>query len=261
MFNDLFSIFCVFMCGGIFKGLFFLVSDLLVDIVEWDCLLLEVMGLGYLLQIDGIGGGNVLISKVVIIDCLSWVDVDVDYLFVQVWVEQQVVDILFNCGNMLVVVGLYVIECGLVQVQDLQIEVCIYNVNIGKLIIVMVEMLGGNVVYRGDMCIVGVLGLVVLVRFFFFDVVGVCIGKLLFSGYVQEIIDGVLVSLVDCVMLMMLVCVEDLGVCGDVLFVELNMDVVFMCWLEVLCIEVGVCMGIVDVGNKVIFKLVLLLVL
>ncbi|HHJ1607634.1 TPA: PrpF domain-containing protein, partial [Pseudomonas aeruginosa] len=61
------SIPCVLMRGGTSKGPFFLASDLPADIAERDRLLVEVMGSGHPLQIDGIGGGNALTSKVAII--------------------------------------------------------------------------------------------------------------------------------------------------------------------------------------------------
>ena len=60
MSNDLLSIPCVLMRGGTSKGPFFLASDLPADIAERDRLLVEVMGSGHPLQIDGIGGGNAL---------------------------------------------------------------------------------------------------------------------------------------------------------------------------------------------------------
>ncbi|MFH7428790.1 PrpF domain-containing protein, partial [Pseudomonas syringae group genomosp. 7] len=58
---------CVLMRGGTSKGPFFLASDLPADAAERDRLLLEVMGSGHPLQIDGIGGGNALTSKGAII--------------------------------------------------------------------------------------------------------------------------------------------------------------------------------------------------
>ena len=225
------------MRGGTSKGPFFLASDLPMDIAERDRLLLEVMGSGHPLQIDGIGGGNALTSKVAIIDRSSRPDADVDYLFAQVRVEQQVVDTSPNCGNMLAAVGPYAIERGLVQAQDPQTEVRIHNVNTGKLIIATVETPGGNVVYRGDTRIAGAPGSASPVRLAFLDAAGARTGKLLPSGHAQETIDGVPVSLVDCAMPMMLVRAEDLGVRGDAPPAELNADAVFMRRLEALRIE------------------------
>ncbi|GFF05921.1 hypothetical protein SM139_1068 [Stenotrophomonas maltophilia] len=237
MSNDLLSIPCVLMRGGTSKGPFFLASDLPVDIAERDRLLVEVMGSGHPLQIDGIGGGNALTSKVAIIDRSSRADADVDYLFAQVRVEQQVVDTSPNCGNMLAAVGPYAIERGLVQAQDPQTKVRIHNVNTGKLIIATVETPGGHVVYRGDTRIAGAPGSAAPVRLSFLDAAGARTGKLLPSGHARETIDGVPVSLVDCAMPMMLVRAEDLGVRGDASPAELNADAAFMRRLEALRIE------------------------
>ncbi|WP_241427732.1 PrpF domain-containing protein [Fertoeibacter niger] len=46
------------MRGGTSEGPFFLHSDLPADPAERDALLIEIMGSGHPLQIDGIGGGN-----------------------------------------------------------------------------------------------------------------------------------------------------------------------------------------------------------
>ena len=85
--DDLIRIPCVMMRGGTSKGPFFLSRDLPVDPVERDRLLLEIMGSGHPLQIDGIGGGNPLSSKVAIVGPSSHPEADVDYLFAQVKVR------------------------------------------------------------------------------------------------------------------------------------------------------------------------------
>ena len=58
---------CVLMRGGSSKGLFFLAESLPDDTVARDRLLLAAMGSPDLRQIDGMGGGNDLSSKVVIV--------------------------------------------------------------------------------------------------------------------------------------------------------------------------------------------------
>lgn len=65
-------------------------------------------------------------------------DVDVDYLFLQVFVDQVFVLDVQGCGNILVVVGLVVIECGLVFVINGEIDVCIYMLNIGEIVLVKI---------------------------------------------------------------------------------------------------------------------------
>src|SRR5688572_15025375 len=106
---------CVLMRGGTSKGPVFLAWDLPVAIEDRDELLLNVMGSGHELEIDGIGGGSPQTSKVAIVSPSLHPEADVDYLFVQVMVSQRRVDTAPNCGNMLCAVGPFAIEQGLVK--------------------------------------------------------------------------------------------------------------------------------------------------
>lgn len=258
MSNDLSSIPCVLMRGGTSKGPFFWASDLPADIGARDRLLLEVMGSGHPLQIDGIGGGNPLTSKVAIIDRASRADADVDYLFAQVRVEQNVVDTSPNCGNMLAAVGPYAIERGLVPARHPRTEVRIHNVNTGKVIVATVETPNGAVVYRGDTHIAGAPGTAAPVRLSFLDAAGARTGTLLPSGNAQDQIDGIAVSLVDCAIPMMLVRADDLGVAGNARPADLNANVALLARLEQMRVQAGALMGIADAGSMVIPKPVLI---
>jgi len=108
--NDLMPIKCVMMRGGTSRGAFFLGSDLPANPQARDKLLLSIMGSGHPLQIDGIGGGNPVTSKVAIISPASIADADVDYLFAQIRNDKAIVDLSANCGNMLAAVGPFAIE-------------------------------------------------------------------------------------------------------------------------------------------------------
>lgn len=77
-----------------------------------DEILIGIMGSGNALEIDGIGGGNPLTSKVAIISLSNDPNADIDYLFAQVLVHEQRVDTTPNCGNMLSAVGAFAIERG-----------------------------------------------------------------------------------------------------------------------------------------------------
>lgn len=258
MSNDLSSIPCVLMRGGTSKGPFFLASDLPADTAARDRVLVEVMGAGHPLQIDGIGGGNALSSKVAIIDKASRPDADVDYLFAQVKVEQRLVDTSPNCGNMLAAVGPYAIERGLVRGEHPQTQVRIHNVNTGKVIVATVETPGGQVVYRGDTQIAGAPGTAAPVQLAFLDAAGARTGRLLPSGHAMEQIDGVDVSLIDCAMPMVLIRASDLGVLGNETPAALNANPALMSRMEAIRIQAGERMGIADAGSKVIPKPVLL---
>ena len=143
--SDQIRIPCVMMRGGTSRGPFFLTTDLPSDPVYRDALLLSVMGAGHELEIDGIGGGNPLTSKVAIVGPATVPGADVDYLFAQVRVRDRIVDTSPNCGNMLAAVGPFAIEAGLVPAADGVTRVRIHNVNTGKRIEARILTPGGRV--------------------------------------------------------------------------------------------------------------------
>ena len=106
---------CVLMRAGTSRGPFFLRDWLPRDDLTRDQALIGAIGASDLLQLDGVGGGSTLTSKVAIVSRSSQPDCDVDYLFAQVGVGQQSVDTRPNCGNMLSGVGPFAIEQGLVE--------------------------------------------------------------------------------------------------------------------------------------------------
>ena len=153
--SDQIRIPCVMMRGGTSRGPVFLASDLPADPHHRDAVLLSVMGAGHDLEIDGIGGGNPLTSKVAIVGPASVPGADVDYLFAQVRVRDRIVDTSPNCGNMLAAVGPFAIESGLVVPAAGLTRIRIHNVNTGKLIEARVMTPGGRVVYEGGASIDG----------------------------------------------------------------------------------------------------------
>ena len=89
------------MRGGTSKGLFSLASDLPVDPAVRDQVLLAAMGSPDDRQIDGVGGADPLTSKVAVVSRSEREGADVDYLFLQVFVDQPIVTDAQNCGNIL----------------------------------------------------------------------------------------------------------------------------------------------------------------
>src|SRR5690606_13197990 len=77
----------MWMRGGTSKGGYFLASDLPEDVEERDAVLLRIMGSPDARQIDGMGGANPLTSKVAVVKPSTREGVDVDYLFLQVFVD------------------------------------------------------------------------------------------------------------------------------------------------------------------------------
>ncbi|SVC70181.1 uncharacterized protein METZ01_LOCUS323035, partial [marine metagenome] len=82
---------CTWMRGGTSKGAYFLAQDLPDEEAQRDALLLAIMGSPDPLQIDGIGGADPLTSKVAVVSASRRPDADVDYLFLQVFVDKAVV--------------------------------------------------------------------------------------------------------------------------------------------------------------------------
>ena len=102
------------MRGGTSKGLYFLASDLPADPQQRDALLLAVMGSGHPMQVDGVGGGHPLAAKVAVVSPSQREDADLDYLFLQLGVDEPTITDRQNCGNLLAGVGLFAAERGLI---------------------------------------------------------------------------------------------------------------------------------------------------
>ena len=122
---------CMWMRGGTSKGGVFLADDLPADAAARDAFLLRVMGSPDPRQIDGLGGADPLTSKVAVVGRSARDGVDVDYLFLQVFVDQALVSDSQNCGNMLAAVGPFAIERGLVPAQDGETRVVVFMENTG----------------------------------------------------------------------------------------------------------------------------------
>jgi len=210
------------MRGGTSKGPFFHAWDLPANVVERDELLINLMGSGHELEIDGIGGGSPQTSKVAIVSPSLHADADVDYLFVQVMVAQRRVDTAPNCGNMLCAVGPFAIEQGLVKGQEGKTLVRIRNLNTGTFVNSLVETPGGIVRYEGRTAIDGVPGTAAPVQLTFLDAVGSKTGKLFPTGQATDVIDGVPVTCIDMAMPMMVVEASQLGVTGSETPAELD---------------------------------------
>ena len=106
---------CMLLRGGTSKGAYFVADDVPADTDARDDLLLRIMGTPDARQIDGLGGAHPLTSKVAIVRRSSDLDVDVDYLFLQIGVDEPTVGTTQTCGNLLAGVGPFAVERGLVE--------------------------------------------------------------------------------------------------------------------------------------------------
>ena len=249
---------CVMMRGGTSRGPFFLASDLPSDPALRAEVLLVVMGSPHDYQVDGIGGANPLTSKVAIISRSRHHEADVDYLFAQVLINERRVDTRPNCGNMLVAVGPFAIEAGLVPAKIGETTVRILNVNTQSLVDSIVQTPGGQVTYSGDAAIDGVPGTAAPVKLNFRSAIGSVTGRLLPTGRPLDVIDGVEVSCVDVAMPMVLMRAEQLGKTGYEPAAELDADRALFARMEAIRLKAGVLMGMGDVSKLVVPKIGLL---
>lgn len=246
---------CVLMRGGTSRGPFFLESDLPSDPAIRDQVLIAALGSPHLLQVDGVGGGNPLTSKVAMIATSSHPHADVDYLFAQVSVEKAFVDLSPNCGNMLSAVAPFAIEAGLVPAQNGETIVRIFNRNTSTLVEAVVKTPDGEVEYHGDTAIDGVPGTAAPIKLTFLDAMGSKTGTLLPSGHARELIDGVPVTLVDYAMPMVLLRAGDLGIAGNETPEALDANQALLERIESIRLEAGRRMGLGDVSGRVIPKI------
>ncbi|GEA20238.1 2-methylaconitate cis-trans isomerase PrpF [Vibrio harveyi] len=155
-----------YMRGGTSKGVFFNLEDLpqpaQVAGEARDKLLLRVIGSPdpYAKQIDGMGGATSSTSKTVIVSRSQRVDHDVDYLFGQVSIDKPFVDWSGNCGNLSAAVGPFAIHAGLIDEDQIPqngiVTVRVWQVNIGKTILIHVPIVNGFVQETGEFELDGV---------------------------------------------------------------------------------------------------------
>ena len=249
---------CVIMRGGTSRGPFFLQSDLPQDVQTRDAVLLAAMGSPHDYQVDGIGGARSLTSKVAMISRSKQAGADVDYLFAQVLIDKPLVDTKPNCGNMLIAVGPFAIEAGLVAAKDPETTVRIYNVNTKTLVEAIVQTPGGKVTYAGGASIDGVAGTAAPVKINFKGGIGAVTGKALPTGKPLDVIDGIEASCVDVAMPTVFVRAEQFGKTGYETAAELDADKAFMERLEAFRRKAGALMGMGDVSKGVTPKFALL---
>jgi 2-methylaconitate cis-trans-isomerase PrpF/tripartite-type tricarboxylate transporter receptor subunit TctC len=245
---------CVLMRAGTSRGPFFLRDWLPADDAERDEALIGAIGASDLLQVDGVGGGSTLTSKVAIVSKSSQPGCDVDYLFAQVGVGQKSVDTRPNCGNMLSGVAPFAIEQGLVQARDGETTVRVFNVNTRSRIDATVLTPGGRVAYDGETGIDGVAGTAAPIRLEFLDAWGAVTGSLFPTGRRVDLIDGLEVTCIDAAMPLVIARARDLGLSGREAPAELDADRALLERIERLRRTAGEAMGLGDVSASVIPK-------
>jgi 2-methylaconitate cis-trans-isomerase PrpF len=241
----------LFMRGGSSRGPYFNRAELPEDRETLSEVLMAVVGAGHPYNVDGIGGGTAVTTKVAMLSRSAEPGIDVDYFFAQVAVEERLVDFRPTCGNILVGVGPAAIEMGLVPVAGERTPVRIRAVNTGATIEEVVETPGGRVNYEGDASVDGVPGTAAPVELNFLDVVGSSCGALLPTGNARDTIDGIEVTCIDVAMPMVIARAADFGLTGYETREELDANRDFYARMEPIRIEAGRRMGLGDVAKSV----------
>lgn len=249
---------CSVLRGGTSKGLYFLADNLPADRAARDRFLLAAMGSPDAREIDGMGGGHPLTSKVAVVSLSTRPGIDVDYLFLQVWPDRAEVSDQQNCGNILAGVAPFAIERGLIPAVDGVTPVAIFMVNTDSKATAFVETPGGVVNYAGDARIDGVPGTHAPIIINFEDVAGSSCGSLLPTGNAVDVVDGIEVTCIDNGMPVVCIAAADLGMKGYESPAELEGNSQLKARVESIRIVVGAMMNLGDVTNKTVPKMSLL---
>lgn len=246
---------CMLMRGGTSKGAYFLESDLPADPVLRDQVLLAVMGSPDARQIDGLGGGDSLTSKVAIISASARDDTEINYLFAQVNVEQAIVDYGQNCGNILSGVAPFVLERGLVEAKEESTAVRVFMQNTGQVAELIVHTPNAQLDYAGNTYIDGVPLPASEIILNFQNIEGSTCGSLLPTGQAQDVFHETPVTCIDNGMPVVLIRASDLGIQGNESKQELDANHALKARIEAIRLIAGEKMNLGDVSQKTIPKM------
>ena len=248
----------IFMRGGTSRGPYMNRADLPEDLDTLADVLIAIVGSGHPLNIDGIGGGAAVTTKVAMLSRSedSWADVD--YFFAQVSVEDRLVDFKPTCGNILSGVGPAAIEMGLVDADDGETTVKIRAVNTEARVAAVIQTPGRKVRYDGVAQIDGVPGTAAPVALQFMETVGGVTGAFLPTGSAVDTIDGIEVTCMDVAMPMVIAKASSFGLTGYESAADLDENSDFFARMEAVRLKAGEMMGMGDVSQSVTPKFGLL---
>ena len=178
-----------------------------------------------------------------------------DYLFLQVFVDQAIVTDSQNCGNILAAVGPYAIEQGFVPITEDVTQVSVFMENTGQIAVLKVQTPDGKVTYKGGSSIDGVPGTSAPVTCEFKETAGSTCGALYPSGNLKDSVDGVDVTLIDNGMPVVILNASDFGISGTESRDELDGNTALKRRLEDIRLQVGPLMNLGDVTEKSVPKM------
>ena len=248
---------CCLIRGGTSRAAFFLLDDLPAGEMARNRLLVRILGGPDALQVDGIGGGHPLTSKVAVVRQTADGEADVDYLFLQVDPSKQTVSSVQNCGNILAGVGVYAIHKGMVPITGKETVVRVRMLNSGGLCHLLMQTPDGSLQVGGDTAIDGVPGTAAPVVCSYQNIAGSACGALLPTGNALDVVEGVEVTCVDNGMPVVVLRAADFGLTGLESPEELDADAALKTRLEALRLALGPRMNLGDVTAKSVPKMCL----
>lgn len=251
---------CMLMRGGSSKGAYFVEGELPTKVEARDDILRRIMGSPDSRQIDGVGGAHPLTSKVAIVGPARDDRADVEYLFLQVGVDDTGVSDRQNCGNLLAGVGPFALARGLVtdratETHDGTARIRILMRNTDTVATAEFEVRDGRAVEDGDTAISGVPGTAAPIDLDFEGLAGGSCGAMLPTGRVVDVVGGVECTLIDNGMPVVVMRATDLDVSGTETCAELEANTELRARLEHIRLEAGQLMGLGDVANTTVPKL------
>jgi 4-oxalomesaconate tautomerase len=266
--------------GGSSKALYFNAKDLPTDENLRNKYILAAMegsDLGDPRQIDGLGGGSSLSSKVAIVsisDFGSQISENtervaemqnpkseipcLDYYFIQVMIGKGKVSTTQTCGNILAGVLPFAIESGMIEATQPTTSAKINIVNTGGVCEVIVETPNGQVNYAGNAKVDGVLGTAAPIICNYLDTEGATCGALLPTGNLIDIIDGKEMTCIDNGMPVVLLRASDFNITGYETKEVLDSNEILKKDLENIRLQVGYKMNLGDVSQQSIPKMCLI---
>ena len=215
--------------GGTSKGIFIKENELPRDPAQRDRVIRGIFGTPDIREIDGLGGADVLTSKLAIIGPPTREDADVDYTFAQVSFDTDLVDYGGNCGNISAAVGPFAIDEGMVPITEPVTRVRIHQVNTNCILVADVPVKDGKAQVMGDCKLDGVPGTGARIMLDFGDTAGSTTGKILPTGNPTDVIHAegygdFEVSIVDAGNVVVFIEAAGLGLKGTETCAEIEKD-------------------------------------
>lgn len=182
--------------------------------------------------------------------------IDVDYTFVGLGIEDEIVDVAGNCGNMSSAIGPYAYNAGLLPPRAYaqgngEVTVTIRNTNTGKIIHSTFDVAGGQAAVTGDYTIDGVTGPGSKIKLDFEAPYGSKTGKVLPTGNKVDRILDYKVTCVDGANPCIFIRAGDVGVDGTILPNDFNKLSDKLALLERIRKAAAVAMGIAPTEDAV----------